>query len=113
MKNPNWILVEYNTLRGDRIFSDRINQSYNNYQMESQISYNEAGSKLEEIYNWVISSRQPIQIIRKGYESVSLMPTEELLPSRQKNTYSRSDPKAIAVVPKPAIQLSINTGYRP
>lgn len=46
--------------------------------MENQIPYTEAGSKLEEIYNWVISSRQPIQITREGYESVSLIPTEEL-----------------------------------
>ncbi|MEG3844152.1 type II toxin-antitoxin system Phd/YefM family antitoxin [Microcoleus sp. herbarium14] len=46
--------------------------------MLSQITYNQASKNFEQIYDEVISTREPVVVSREGYESVSVIPTDEL-----------------------------------
>jgi antitoxin YefM len=47
-------------------------------QMPSQITYTEACSNFDQIYEEAISTRQAVVITREGSESVSVIPTAEL-----------------------------------
>ncbi|HAZ46811.1 MAG TPA: prevent-host-death protein [Cyanobacteria bacterium UBA11369] len=46
--------------------------------MLSQTTYNQACKNFDQIYDEVISTREPVVLTREGYESVSVIPTEEL-----------------------------------
>lgn len=46
--------------------------------MLTQITYNQASKNFEQIYDEVISTREPVVVSREGYESVSVIPTDEL-----------------------------------
>lgn len=46
--------------------------------MLSQITYNQACKNFEQIYDEVISTREPVVVNREGCESVSVIPTDEL-----------------------------------
>ena len=46
--------------------------------MLSQITYNQASKNFEQIYDEVISTREPVVVSREGYESVSVIPKDEL-----------------------------------
>ena len=46
--------------------------------MLSPITYNQASTNFEQIYDEVISTREPVVVSREGYESVSVIPTDEL-----------------------------------
>lgn len=46
--------------------------------MLSQTTYNQACKNFDEIYDEVISTREPVVVSREGYESVSIIPTDEL-----------------------------------
>ena len=46
--------------------------------MLSQITYNQACKNFEQIYDEVISTREPVVVSREGCESVSIIPTDEL-----------------------------------
>ena len=43
-----------------------------------QTTYNQACKNFDQIYDEVISTREPVVVTREGYESVSVIPTEEL-----------------------------------
>ncbi len=43
-----------------------------------QTTYNQACKNFDQIYDEVISTREPVVLTREGYESVSVIPTEEL-----------------------------------
>ncbi|MEZ2239577.1 type II toxin-antitoxin system Phd/YefM family antitoxin [Microcoleus sp.] len=46
--------------------------------MLSQTTYDRAFKNFEQIYDEVISTREPVVVSREGYESVSVIPTDEL-----------------------------------
>jgi antitoxin YefM len=46
--------------------------------MLSQITYDRACKNFEQIYDEVISTREPVVVSREGDESVSVIPTDEL-----------------------------------
>lgn len=46
--------------------------------MLSQITYNQSSKNFEKIYDEVISTREPVVVSREGYESVSVIPKDEL-----------------------------------
>jgi antitoxin YefM len=46
--------------------------------MLSQITYNQASKNFEQIYDEVISTREPVVVSREGCESVSVIPKDEL-----------------------------------
>jgi antitoxin YefM len=46
--------------------------------MLSQITYDRACKNFEQIYDEVISTREPVVVSREGEESVSVIPTDEL-----------------------------------
>jgi antitoxin YefM len=43
-----------------------------------QTTYNQACKDFDKIYDEVISTREPVVVMREGYESVSVIPTDEL-----------------------------------
>jgi NAD(P)-dependent dehydrogenase (short-subunit alcohol dehydrogenase family) len=69
-------------------------------------TFNNAGVFLESAPITEVTQDTIDRILAINVRGVALC----LLPSRQKNTYSRRELKAIAVVPNPASKLSINTG---
>mgnify|MGYP000635364789 FL=1 len=46
--------------------------------MLSQTTYNQACKNFDQIYDEVISTREPVIVSREGYESVSVIPKDEL-----------------------------------
>ena len=46
--------------------------------MLSQTTYDRVCKNFEQIYDEVISTREPVVVSREGYESVSVIPTDEL-----------------------------------
>jgi len=46
--------------------------------MLSQITYNQSCKNFEQIYDEVISTREPVVVSREGCESVSVIPRDEL-----------------------------------
>lgn len=46
--------------------------------MLSQITYNHSCKNFEQIYDEVISTREPVVVSREGCESVSVIPKDEL-----------------------------------
>jgi antitoxin YefM len=46
--------------------------------MLSQTTYDRACKNFEQIYDEAISTREPVVVSREGYESVSVIPTDEL-----------------------------------
>jgi antitoxin YefM len=46
--------------------------------MPSQIAFTQACSNFEEVYDEVLSRQEPVEIVREGFESISLIPTSEL-----------------------------------
>jgi antitoxin YefM len=46
--------------------------------MLSQTTYDRACKNFEQIYDEVISTREPVVVSREGEESVSVIPTDEL-----------------------------------
>jgi tetratricopeptide (TPR) repeat protein len=78
---------------------------------------NNKGNALLKLGDLYTRLKKPLEALQSYQQAIAVLdealdPTSNLLPSRQKNTYSRSDPKAFAVVPNPANKLSINTAYR-
>ena len=46
--------------------------------MLSQTTYDRVCKNFEQIYDEVISTREPVVVSREGYESVSVIPTDEV-----------------------------------
>ena len=46
--------------------------------MLSQTTYDQVCKNFEQIYDEVISTREPVVVSREGYESVSVIPTDEV-----------------------------------
>ena len=46
--------------------------------MPKQISYTEACDNFKQVYDKALSEQEPIQIVREGSESISVMPTAAL-----------------------------------
>jgi antitoxin YefM len=65
-------------LRANNPAEEAKRQASEYQQMPSQITYPEACSNFDKIYEKAISTRQAIVVTREGSESVSVIPTEEL-----------------------------------
>jgi antitoxin YefM len=65
-------------LRANNPVEEARRQASEYQQMLSQITYTEACSNFDKIYEEAISRRKPIVVTREGSESVSVIPTEEL-----------------------------------
>jgi len=65
-------------IRANNPVEEAKKQASEYQQMPSQITYTEACSNFDKIYEEAISRRKPIVVTREGSESVSVIPTEEL-----------------------------------
>jgi antitoxin YefM len=65
-------------IRANNPVEEAKRQASEYQQMPSQITYTEACSNFDKIYEEAISRRKPIVVTREGSESVSVIPTEEL-----------------------------------
>lgn len=65
-------------LRADNPVEEAKRQASDYQQMSSQITYTEACSNFDKIYEEAISTRQAVVVTREGSESVSIIPTAEL-----------------------------------
>lgn len=65
-------------IRANNPVEEAKRQASEYQQMPSQITYTEACSNFDKIYEETISTRQAIVVTRDGSESVSVIPTEEL-----------------------------------
>ena len=65
-------------IRANNPVEEAKKQASENQQMPSQITYTEACSNFDKIYEDAISTRKAVVVTREGSESVSVIPTAEL-----------------------------------